>query len=97
MSLEFNIRVVFCVYCCFTGLLFGILDTLRNKNVLYDNTALGLPMMHGIYKLSFVSHGWLPVPESGSAEGFFLSNAAHTESSDSWGSIKHLQSILRRL
>lgn len=92
MSLEFNIRVVFCVYCCFTGLLFGILDTLRNKNVLYDNTALGLPMMHGIYKLSFVSHGWLPVPESGSTEGFFLPNAAHTESSDSWGSIKHLQS-----
>lgn len=56
--------------------------TLRNKNVLYDNTALGLPMMHG----------WLPVPESGSTEGFFLPNAAHTESSDSWGSIKHLQS-----
>lgn len=57
MSLEFNIRVVFCVYCCFigfTGLLFGGLDT---KNVLYDDTALGLPMMHGIYKLSFLSHG----------------------------------------
>lgn len=97
VSLEFNIRVVFCVYCCFTGLLFGILDTLRNKNVLCDNTALGLPMMHGIYKLSFVSHGWLPVPKTGSAEGFFLPNAAHIESSDSWGSIKHLQSILRRL
>lgn len=92
MSLEFNIRVVFCVYCCFTGLLFGILDTLRNKNVLYDNTALGLPVMHGIYKLSFVSHRWLPVPESGSTEGFFLPNAAHTESSNFWGSIKHLQS-----